>query len=714
LNPLKTVQAPLYLLWRPRDLLRLICWRFYRFLDAHHLLHSASRQRIDWSDQHDVMEKMWRPYFGHEVTNAQGLQEDTFPFVLRHTQLRPRQLIYVCNTIARRALQRGSFPVMSAEDIIAGARDAQTMLAQEVINSYSSVYPGVSRIVNALMRLPMVFSGSELDKRAKDTRSEWPPNAYSLANFRQLLAEMGIVGRVARVNERAGFVDAEFEYAMTERLIVSPREEYAIHPMFYRAFNITLAGHYRVMPFSAQRESEGNIRQYRPEVEVFLRLTRRAEKVDRAILAETFENVGPLRTLLASEDHQVIYGRRGTGKTHALLYLDQAARKRGDVSAYIDLRTIGSTTGLWANAELSVAERATRLLMDTFGGIHDALYDQLSTASGVELQKVIPCLNNLADAITEVIVSGTVETEAAQSHSATVGRKESMKATLAATSAAELHSGTETSSSEQSSTRTVQSGVQLHRVHIGRVSNCMRDLALAVAPRQIWILVDEWSVIPIELQPSLADLLRRCLFPLQRITVKIGSIEHRTHLQVTRGTGDYIGIELGADASADINLDNFMVYEQDPDRAVRFFQEMLFKHVKTLQADLPAERRFRTASELLRAFEHRAAFEEFVRAAEGVPRDAINILLLAAQEAYDSPISTRDVRVGARSWYQRDKESSAFANAQAKRLMNWIVDEIVGRRHTRGFLLPAETRHPLIDTLFDARLLHVLNSALSL
>jgi Cdc6-like AAA superfamily ATPase len=53
----------------------------------------------------------------------------------------------------------------------------------------------------------------------------------------------------------------------------------------------------------------------------FMKLAKRAESKDRAKLVETFVDAEPLLTLLSTTDHQIIYGRRGTGKTHALLYL---------------------------------------------------------------------------------------------------------------------------------------------------------------------------------------------------------------------------------------------------------------------------------------------------------------------------------------------------------------------------------------------------------
>src|SRR5688572_19551026 len=99
----------------------------------------------------------------------------------------------------------------------------------------------------------------------------------------------------------------------------------------------------------------------------FMKLSKRAEGVERATLVETFVDVGPLFTLLSSRDHQVFYGRRGTGKTHALVFLANTLSEAGDLPIYIDMRTIGSTGGLYADQQVPLQERATRLLMDTLG-----------------------------------------------------------------------------------------------------------------------------------------------------------------------------------------------------------------------------------------------------------------------------------------------------------------------------------------------------------
>jgi hypothetical protein len=121
------------------------------------------------------------------------------------------------------------------------------------------------------------------------------------------------------------------------------------------------------------------------------------------------------------------------------------------------------------------------------------------------------------------------------------------------------------------SVRIKESGTREYRVHFGRVGNALKRLSDAFASRRIWILLDEWSAVPSDLQPYLADLLRRSVFPISSICVKIAAIEKRSTFLKPLPGGDYIGIELGGDVTADLNLDDFMVFDNDEQKTVEFY-----------------------------------------------------------------------------------------------------------------------------------------------
>ncbi len=199
------------------------------------------------------MEKLWEPFFGRELSNSNNLLERTFVYLLRHTQMRPRQLIYICNAVAEAAIAAHDFPHFSQRVVRDALKQAEMDLAAELVNVFELTYPKADGIINAMLGMPKVFLGSELDKRARDTKAEWTGEVYSLPSFRQLVTELGIVGRVTKRNDQAGFIDAQFEYSTRERLVITPRDECVIHPMFYSRLDIDLAHKGRVMPFSVER-----------------------------------------------------------------------------------------------------------------------------------------------------------------------------------------------------------------------------------------------------------------------------------------------------------------------------------------------------------------------------------------------------------------------------------------------------------------------------
>lgn len=447
-----------------------------------------------------------------------------------------------------------------------------------------------------------------------------------------------------------------------------------------------------------------------------MRLTRRAERNDPKTLVATFVDAGSLFDLLSSEDHQVLYGRRGTGKTHVLQYLTEMARTRGDIAVYVDMRTVGSSGGLYSDVSIPITERGTRLLSDTLSNVYNVLQSEVLTAayeSDADFSAAMAHLDRLGDSITDVYVAGEQEEEVAAESASSQGDTTSAEVRLDPMLSLAGGISSRSARSTRRSVRRAVRGPMRHRVHFGAISSAV-DGVVSSLPGRLWVMLDEWSDVPLDLQPLLADLLRRCLMPVRGVSIKIGAIEQRSNFMEPDGVGGYIGLELGPDISADVDLDDFMVFGNDADKAKAFFRELLFRHV-TLEITESGEAP-RTADEFVRlAFTQRTAFDEFVRAAEGVPRDAINIAMIAAQHAGNDLISVPIVRSAARRWYLRDKEKAVEANGDATSLLHWIIDEVISGRKARAFLLQQgeETSDDLIGTLYDARVLHVIKRGVS-
>lgn len=264
----------------------------------------------------------------------------------------------------------------------------------------------------------------------------------------------------------------------------------------------------------------------------FMKMQRRAEMNDRAKLVSTFVDSGSLFTLLSSQDHQVIYGRRGTGKTHALIYLAETVTTQGDIPIYIDMRNIGSSGGVYSDPSLSLSERATRLLLDTLSTFCDVIYEFiLENEELLENKSLEGYIDELANNVSKVsVIESSIRNQSLQN----------------------------------------LSNMQ-HIVRFGSIGQLLRNLVRSIFPKKIWILLDEWSSVPLDLQPYLADFIRRSMFPVKSVIVKVAAIEQRTRFQLPFVEGNYVGIEVGADIAADINLDDFMVFDNDAERANIFF-----------------------------------------------------------------------------------------------------------------------------------------------
>jgi hypothetical protein len=447
----------------------------------------------------------------------------------------------------------------------------------------------------------------------------------------------------------------------------------------------------------------------------FIGISRRAESVDRKALVKTFVDIGPLFTVLSSRDHQIVYGRRGTGKTHALIYLAEQEITKQAASVYVDLRNVGSSGGLYGDPNIPLPQRATRLALDVLGAIHDELLGA-ALLLNFDLSKIGPALDELAAASTELEVIGETKFETAATHNKT--KEETSRAEIRIQRLPSLtgEAGRKHSATTGNEVRVSHSGDARYRLHFGRVGSALGRVVGALEPHTLLVILDEWSTIPLEIQPFLADLIRRAFFPIPGLTVKIAAIEQRTNFKIGIGS-DYTGIEVGADASADVDLDDYMVFDNNEERAVQFFKELVFSHYRSDEVgvvDGTAKPQFQTADQLIQAsFTQQNAFEDFVKSAEGVPRDAFNVLSIAAQRGIDEKISIPNIRVAARTWYQRDKEAAIRANRDAQDLLNWIIDQVIAHRKARAFLLRTNIRHELIDVLFDARLLHVVKKSIS-
>jgi hypothetical protein len=233
---------------------------------------------------------------------------------------------------------------------------------------------------------------------------------------------------------------------------------------------------------------------------------------------------------------------------------------------------------------------------------------------------------------------------------------------------------------------------------------------LKLSGAQLYVLIDEWSSLPADIQPYLAEFIKRTLLPIQDVTIKVAALEYRTHFSARTANG-YVGFELGADISTAPDLDDYYVYDRNPAKITDAYGDILLRHLNVeLEPEYIAARYGITSGSQLasRLFTQRPTMQELARSCEGVIRDLINIFTKAYFHAHRRDRDTIDQKAvieGSREWFEQDKARGL--DEEMTNLLRRIVDKVIGERRARSFLMQRDLeKHPLIQRLIDARVLH--------
>ena len=442
--------------------------------------------------------------------------------------------------------------------------------------------------------------------------------------------------------------------------------------------------------------------------EAILQLPLRADKNDDDILVATFVQIGAVMPLLLSKNNHVLFGRRGTGKTHVLKYLHNTLEDRGDIGIYIDMRLIGSSNSLYSDKNIPQSQRTLRLMSDVLKEIHDGIIKYLTShqeCSDLAFQ-VVPLLEELLCYGNEERIEGQYSFTTSEYVSQTDNK--GCGVTLSLDPGMSISRGVD-SKKDYSSETTVFGNTELY-MDYQYVYACLEKITQSLAPKRIWILIDEFSEVDPDMQVYLADMFKRVFAPNNSIIFKIAAIEHRSSFIRYMDNGGYCGLEVGADISS-CNLDNYLVFGNNEAVACHFYRELLLSHINSMLDD---DKKIKASDDLIGLlFTQENAFVELVDAAEGVPRDAFNILAKAIALDYDNRISIPTLRKAARLWYVQDKQKSVEAYPGAFDFLSWIIEVVINKRHAKAFLLKSGTQQELIHYLYDARILHVIKQSIS-
>ena len=223
-NPLKDFARCSILRWRPRELISLAATRLRTYLELTKPQEAMKFQEVDLSVPKNALALLAESLPG-SVLGPSGESENSMLYMLRHTQLIPRQLFLILNTVFASNRYRDQ---IEEADIRTGVQQAAHIVVSEIFGAYNHRHPKASRVSRRVLpNLPEVFSYGELHKAFnRHGRREYE----ELQDFVEMLLEIGAIGKVVETSSR--YVMGQFQYNYDGPLIPSSNDRLCIHPAF--------------------------------------------------------------------------------------------------------------------------------------------------------------------------------------------------------------------------------------------------------------------------------------------------------------------------------------------------------------------------------------------------------------------------------------------------------------------------------------------------
>ena len=244
-----------FLHWKAGEIMEIVARRLLLYLAENKspLFNILSEYNIH--NRHDRQEffKKLLPQF---IDNKLGQEELTVAYLLRHSQLLPRQIISYLNACFKqhpniKNISVSEDIVPTSKMIVQAVTNLETDISSAICSSFQSKYPKSEDLVKkSLANVGKVFDDADLERvHRQELRGMLNKDEplYEYDEFRNMMIEMGVIG--AKFKEDTGYyINARFEYTEDSKLIINPRDIFCVHPIFSGAYQ-------KNIPFNVEEKS---------------------------------------------------------------------------------------------------------------------------------------------------------------------------------------------------------------------------------------------------------------------------------------------------------------------------------------------------------------------------------------------------------------------------------------------------------------------------
>ena len=241
-NPLKDLVSFDQVQWSVMDLMQIAAFRYHRFLSLYDPDCLQQLGRLDLMNRRDDVHKFWDRFFPKAHKNRYGVEEKSMTYVLRHTQLLPRQLLMILQTIVIDSHRlTGGYRQFDSETIRKAIEKMEPIIAGEIFTAFRAVYKFADDIGRAVFgNCPTILSYDQLEDRwRKKARHQMSKlNAeFEMVHFSDMLVRMGIIGLIVEEAETERYHQGQFGYGLLTPFNIGGGNQLCIHPIFSKYFN---------------------------------------------------------------------------------------------------------------------------------------------------------------------------------------------------------------------------------------------------------------------------------------------------------------------------------------------------------------------------------------------------------------------------------------------------------------------------------------------
>ena len=417
---------------------------------------------------------------------------------------------------------------------------------------------------------------------------------------------------------------------------------------------------------------------------------------------------------LDNHNNQIIYGRRGTGKTH-LLYAFQNLTFESNTlgqqkrySIYIDLRKY---LPLFTSSNTLNVEAAVLIFQAIINDLIEDLTNNLKYIFDIQEYGTFNLFEkSRLENLTKILSELNIEFNGREFKR--LGNVEFNKEEIKNISGSlKLNQNPELSIDGKKEEKNTFAETNVQYLSFNQISKLLENLSFQLNDTKVVFLLDEWSEIPLDLQPYLAELIKR-EFISSNYTFKIAAIPYRSKFREILHNEIKIGLEEGGDIFP-VSLDNRYIYEIDKIGTKTFFNELLVNHLKEIN---PSIFNGVDESKFINYFFANQALSEILIASAGIPRDFMNLFILSFNNRNNSSqrIVLKNIRNSTTEWYTSDKKEEIDKDQITRHLFEELVNQVIIIKKKTHFLLPQKySENRSIKKLVDMRVLHLRQKGIS-